>query len=200
VNGASKFQEAVYSFLETTNVDRESTTALATQRTQIRSKAKGKVEALGAILTNVAAEYHRLVSAENTSVDTVGQIGPRSLELRFGLDANNQVDYDNALARSFAEGRMSAATSLFDQMYSSAGSLGPYVEQVVANGLFGAMLPDHRDMRMDIKFDLAKASDGTDGHYVLAGYGDVSGYVKGQNAAAIDGGQFNIDQLLKTEQ
>jgi hypothetical protein len=199
-DGAARFQEALYRFLETTNVVRESSDSLSTQRAKIRADEKSKVEALGAMLTSVAAEYHRLVAAENTSVDTVGQIGPRALELRFGLDQNNQVDYDNALARSFAEGRMSTATSLFDQMYSRAGSLGPYVEQVVANGIFGAMMQDHRDIRIDIKFDLAKASDGADGHYVLAGYGDVSGYVKGAKAAAIDGGMFNIDSLLQTDQ
>jgi hypothetical protein len=198
-DGQSKLTEAIYAYLETTNVDRESTTPLPAQRTKIRSDKRTKVEALGAILASLSVEYQRLASAESTSVEGIGTIGGRALELRFGLDSSGRVDYDHALARSFAEGRMSVATSLFDQLRNAAGGLGPYVEEVVANGLLGATPTERRDVRFTVGFKLPSESDATSGHYVTAGYANVDGYAKAPQAAPINGGLFNIDALLKTE-
>ena len=199
-NGAARLNEAIYAYLDTTNVDRQSSTSLESQRMKIRSDKRSKVEALGKVLTSVAAGYQRLISAENATVEGVGQVGARAMELRFGLDSQNHVDYDTALARSFAEARMSSATALFDQLNSAAGGLGPHSEEVVAHGLLGAMSADHRDVRVDVKFKLKSESDGTEGHYVTAGYQDVDAYVKGAQASAINGGQFSIDALVKTNQ
>ena len=68
----------------------------------------------------------------------------------FEQDDTAQVHERGALARSFAEARMSSATALFDQLNSAAGGLGPYSEQVVAHGLLGAMSASHHDVRVDV--------------------------------------------------
>src|SRR6185369_6589273 len=94
--GGTRMTEAIYRYLEATNINRDSTTALAEQRAKLRADSgkKAKIAALAQLLDGVAQDYQRLASAEDASVEGIGQVGAQALKIDFALDEAGRADYE----------------------------------------------------------------------------------------------------------
>jgi hypothetical protein len=147
-----------------------------------------------------AASYRQLLEAEAASLDTVGELGPRTLEIRFTLDAGNRPNYADAVVRSLAQARSALATQLFDTLHTHADAWQPHAEQVVAYGLLALAAEDHLDLRLDIDHFLEDNAIARRKVYRRAQYPEhLDAYARGPATEPIGGGLFDIDALLEAE-
>ena len=193
-----ELRRALVDYLEAERIDRQETEAnIGAERARIADRNKGTLEDLGALWEDHAGRYQYLLSAERASIDTIGEIGPRALEIRFTVDQDNRPVYEEATARAISQARAAVVTRLFDKMMKKAGSLGPHAEQSLAYALLSMTSPDLKDVRLDIDMDLSNGFSQDYDHYREAGYAPMDRYARGRAVSPIDGGLFSVDALLQ---
>lgn len=145
--------------------------------------------------------YQRLVAAEAAVIETVGEVGSRTLEVRFPVDASQRPLYEQAVTRSLARARSAAVTAMIDDLIVAADDLGPAPEQVVAYGLLASVPADHLDVRLDIEHELGDTIGAWRKPYREAEYPErIDVFVQGNAVEPIDGGLFDVDALVFAEE
>ncbi|HSD91282.1 MAG TPA: hypothetical protein VLB44_27350 [Kofleriaceae bacterium] len=195
---ATSYKEMLKSLVDAVGIDRMDTDAkIASARASLESSLASKIDAMGKQFAEAQTTYKKLLGVEKAAIDTVGTVGPRTLEIRVPVDASNRPLYENAVAHSLAEAREQVVTALFDALAKNASGFPTHVEEIAAYPLLGMADAAHTDVRLDAKMDLTDNLSQSYSQYRLAGYApfDISG--KGEKCAPIDGGMFSIDSLLQ---
>lgn len=147
-----------------------------------------------------ADRYNTFVAAETVRIEGLeGTMGANALEIRFPVDANNRVNYDEATARSIAQARSQEATRLFDDLVDLAFDLEGYPEQVVIYSLLALTAPDRTDLRLNVQMETDDNWAQPFEHYREAGYAPLDSYGRGRLVTFIDGGLFSVDALLRVD-
>lgn len=159
--------------------------------------------ALGGIFAKNAEEYRELSELEALTLVShpeLGTMGPRAVEIRFTTQ-QNRPDYDAAVLQSLPQARASVAIRTFDQLVAAAKvSNAPHPEQTVAYSLLALTPGSRADLRLRVQLDTNDHSGQDFKHYRTAGYAGFDLYARGRDVAPIDGGLFNIDDLLNVNQ
>jgi hypothetical protein len=173
---------------------------LEAERRALRDNVSRELGTIADTFDAFAASYRQLLDAEAATLDTVGELGPRTLEIRFSLDASNRPRYEEAVVRSLAQARSKLATQLFDSLHEQAGEWEPHAEQVVAYGLLALAAEERLDLRLDVDHFLKDTVVAMRKVYRRAGYPEhFSAYARGPANAPIGGGLFDVDALLEAE-
>ena len=184
--------------LAATDVKREQNgDAVARDRRDLVEDSRADLREMAETFDAFAADYRQLLAAETANLETIGQLGPRTMEIRFEVDRNDRPLLETAVVRSLARARSELAATLFDQLEDDADHWDPHAEQVVAYGLLSLALTDHLDLRVDIDHFLDDTFFARRKVYREADYPEhLSAYARGPATAPIDGGLFDIDALL----
>jgi hypothetical protein len=192
---------ALEEILVATDVTRElSADEIGVERSELRDDAREDLVPLAATFDAFAASYRQLLDAEAANLDTVGELGPRTMEIRFTVDANKRPRYEDAVVRSLAQARSQLATELFDHLREDADAWQPHAEQVVAYGLLALAADDHLDLRVNVDHFLKDTVIAIRKVYRRAGYPEhLSAYARGPATEPIGGGLFDVDALLEAQ-
>jgi hypothetical protein len=193
---------ALERYLGAVLTDRDTTAEqLAAERSSIagNSKINKTIGAMAERYESHANTYRRLLAAEDAVIDTLGQVGPRAIEVRYQVAEDNRPDYASATASSLSQARARQITQLYDGLYKLAKSLAPHAEQPVAYSLLSLTPPALVDLRIDVRMDLDDHWGQNFKHYRQAGYAPFDAYAKGTSVAAIDGGLFDVKALLDVQ-
>lgn len=130
----------------------------------------------------------------------LGEMGTAAIEIRFPVDHDNNVVYEDAVARSLAQARSRVVTRMIDRMIEAIDDKWfiDHGEQIVAYTLLGLTPGQLVDLRLDVDFDIDD-DDWTMDAYEAAGYASYDVYARGDWVAPIEGGLFDIDQLLQVD-
>lgn len=201
----SQFDLAMDLVLRTMHVDRGDTLLEIGEDAQ---KVSDQTRSLrGAAWTRFAAaasRYRHIQEAEGLVLDghpELGEMGDSAIEIRFPVSHGDNVKYEEAVVRSLPQARASAVTGLVDELIDLVDDAKglDHAEQIVAYTLLG-LTPGRRvDLRLDVDMDLSNNWAQAYDHYVKAGYGDVDVYARGSDVAPIDGGLFDVDQLIEVD-
>jgi len=196
-----EFKNALSAYLKAVLIDRGASDAEITQaRMQIPDGKDGAVlDSMAAEYKLRAGNYEKLMAAEKAIIENVGQVGPRTVELRFPVDAQNRPDYENATAASISQARAREALALFDRLVQLADGLDPHAEQPVLYSLLALTPQTSADLRVDVQMDTSNNWAQSFEHYVKAGYAGFNAYAKGAAVAPIDGGLFDVNALMNVK-
>jgi hypothetical protein len=194
-------KNALLGHLEAVTIKRSDTpTNIQADRSKLDGgKTKETLDSLMNVYDDASSRYVRLVAAEDAVISSIGPIGPRAVELRFPVDAQNRVDYEKATASSFSQSRSRVAMEFFDKLVAASSPLGRHDEQPGAYALLSLLPPGHVDVRFDVQMDLSDNFGQNFDHYKQAGWAGFDAYAKGSQVAPIDGGQFSVDALLNLD-
>ena len=202
--GRAQYEAALENFIGVSEVDRSDKTLGHIDADWINEVRDHRelVEAAGDIYEAYAGRYGALLDAEEMTLDNhpqLGEMGPRALEIRFAVDTSNTPKYEEAIAQSIAQARSDIGAKLFDALRDKIKRKGKslnHPEQVTAYSLLALTPTDHQDLRFAISMDLDNnLAQGYD-QYRAAGYASLDWYGKGDSASRIDGGLFDVDQLI----
>jgi len=189
--------DALVEIVAATDADRDDDD-IDDERDALRKEAREELAGLGTRFDAFAADYQRMVAAQDATLETVGAIGARALEIQFTIDASNRPKYNDATARSIAQARASAVSSMFDDMLEDGDAFDPHEEQLVAYGLLALAPAEHLDLRVDIDHMTEDTFATTRRVYRWAEYPEhVQTYARGPQTDPIDGGLFDIDTLIE---
>jgi hypothetical protein len=193
-----ELKNAISAYLRAVMIDRGDTDAqIQAARTTIPdAKDEAVLDSMAKEYKLRAGNYEKLMAAEKAIIENVGPVGPRTVELRFPVDAQNRPDYDNATAASISQARAREALSLFDQLLKLADGLDPHAEQPVVYALLSLTPPTNADVRVNVQMDTSNNWAQSFEHYKKAGYAGFDSYARGASVAPIDGGLFNVDALI----
>jgi hypothetical protein len=193
-----EFRNALTAHLRATLIDRgASESQIASARAAIPDgKDKAVLDAMAAEYKTRAASYEKLMAAEKAIIQNVGPVGPRTVEIRFPVDASNRPDYDKATAGSLSQARAREALALFDGLVKTADGLEPHPEQPVFYALLALTSPASADVRLNVQMSTSNTWAQGFEHYKKAGYAGFDVYAKGSSVAPIDGGLFDVNALI----
>ncbi len=194
----SELVDALADILEATDTRRDRARAdLVGDRAEIRVEAIDELAPLAAHYDAFTSDYRALLSAEAATIETIGSIGGRALEVRFGVDAQERPKYEDATVRSLSAARAAAVTDLVDAMIEDADEFDPHEEQLVAYGLLALSSDEHAEVRVDLDHFVEDTFATTRKVYRHAGYPEhLEGFARGPSTQAIDGGLFDVDALI----
>ena len=197
-NDGDDLVDALTEIVMATDAEREqSAEDIADDRKELRAEAREELAVLGEHFDAFAADYQRMVAAQDATVESIGAIGARALEVRFSIDQSNRPKYKDATARSIAQARAARVSQMFDDMLEDGGQFDPHEEQLVAYGLLALASVDHLDLRVDIDHMTKDTLATTRKVYRWAEYPEhVEAYARGPKTDPIDGGLFDIDALV----
>lgn len=159
--------------------------------------------ALGAIFEKRALEYRELADLEGlklTGHPELGAMGTRAVEIRFPVK-QNRPDYDAANLQSLPQARATVAIRLFDELVEGAKvGNAPHPEQTVAYSLLALTPGAQTDLRLRVQLDTSNHAGQDFKHYRTAGYAGFDLYARGTQVTPIDGGLFNVDDLIRVQQ
>jgi hypothetical protein len=176
---------------------RDSVGTIAADRAAIPGDEAGVLDAMAALFADKSSQYQRLAAVERAAVASLGEIGPRMLEIRYPVTTDGRADYENAAAQSLAQSRAKTLTELYDGLYDLAKGLDPEAEQSVSYALLALTPPEKIDLRLNVDMDLDDHAGQNFEHYRQAGYAGFDLYARGNAVAPIDGGLFDVNALIK---
>lgn len=189
--------DALVEIVAATDADRDDED-IDDERDDLRKEAREELAGLGERFDAFAVDYQRMVAAQDATLESVGAIGARALEIRFTIDASNRPLYNDATARSIAQARAQAAGAMFDDLLEDADAFDPHEEQLVAYGLLALAPAEHLDLRVDIDHMTEDTLATTRKVYRWAEYPEhIAAYARGPKTDPIDGGLFDIDALIR---
>jgi hypothetical protein len=199
----TSFADAVKGHLVLASIDRGGSEAeIAQTKSYVAKKYQAKVDAMAAIFEERAKRYQSYLEVEHMRVAShpeLGEMGSRGVEIRFDL-ANGGVDYAKASLQSLPQARAAVATKLFDDLVAAAKWSGsPNPEQTVAYALLALADKPRVDLRLNIDMQMADTLLQSLEHYREAGYADLDQYARGTAVSPIDGGMFNLDDLVNLQ-
>lgn len=193
-----ELRNALSAYLRAVLIDRgASEAAIQTKRASIPDAKDGAVlDAMAAEYKARALGYEKLMAAEKAVIQNIGPVGPRTVEIRFPVDAGNRPDYDKATAGSLSQARAREALALFDNLVKLADGLDPHAEQPVLYALLALTSPASADVRLNVQMSTSNTWAQDFEHYKKAGYAGFDVYSRGSAVAPIDGGLFDVNALL----
>lgn len=193
-----ELKNALTAYLRAVMIDRgASDSEIATKRASIPSaKDSAVLEAMAAEYKLHALSYEKLSAAERAVIQNVGTVGPRTVEIRFPVDASNRPDYDKATAASLSQARAREAQTLFDNLVKLADGFDPHAEQPVLYALLALTPPSAADVRLNLQMSTSNTWAQDFEHYKKAGYAGFDVYARGSSVAQIDGGLFDVNALI----
>lgn len=195
-----EFRNALVRYLEAVLIDRgDSNAEIGEERADIPTAEAQILDAMAELFGAKADQYQRLAAVERAAVQSLGDIGPRMLEVRFPVAADGRADYENATAQSLAQARAKALTELYDGLHDLAHGLDPHAEQSVSYALLALTPADKIDLRVNVDMDLDDHAGQSFEHYREAGYAGFDLYAKSSSVAPIDGGLFDVNALLEVK-
>lgn len=153
---------------------------------------------LGQTFTKHASYYQKIVDAEKIRLPAhpeLGALGTTGAEIRFTL-VNGAPDYEAAALRSLPQARATIATELFDELLAQAKAGDPHPEHTVAYSLLSLTEKPRLDLRVQVQMDLKDGFAQGFEHYRKAGYKNLDVYARASGVAPIDGGLFNVDDIV----
>lgn len=191
---------ALTHYLEAAEINRgDSPEQISNQRDDVIDDSSGVIAEIVERFTVGADEYNTLCAAENANIEGLGTLGDNALELRFPVNAENTVLYEEATARSIAQARSQSAIEIYDELVELADDLDGHPEQVVTFALLALADPRRTDLRVNIQMDMDDSWAQDYEHYREAGYGPLNHYAHGSLVSFIDGGLFDVDALLNVD-
>lgn len=189
-------RQAALAFVQAAAVSRGSMPKeQAEQAALAASAARPSMRAIEQAFDEAASDFARMLATENAVIETIGEIGSQTLEIRYQLNADGPR-YAEATVESVLHARSRRVQRLFDELLLAAALLDPAPEQVVIYALL-ALVPSSRiDLRFDLQIDL---SPQVFAHYVEAGYkaGRTDSYQKGAASESVAGGLFDVDEIIE---
>ena len=197
-----ELKNALTDFLRAAMIDRGASAAeIQAARSHIPSaKDAAVLDSMAAEYKLRAGNYEKLMAAEKAVIDNIGAVGPKTVELRFPVNAQNRPDYENATAASLSQARAREATQLFDRLVQLSDGLEPLAEQPVLYAFLALTPPSSADVRVNVQMSTADSWAQSFEHYKKAGYAGFDQYAKGSAVAPIDGGLFDVNALLNVKQ
>lgn len=191
--------QALANIIGATELDRRDGN-LSGQRAAIVADADRDLDRIEDLVDDYAARYRLLRNIEAASIERLGGIGARAIEVTFRVDSRDRADYESAAARTITARRAGLVAELFDALRDEADDFGPHAEQAAGYALLGASPGDRADLRLDLDINLDDGFAFWREPYREAGYPTaVDKYAAGPNAQRIDGGQFSVNQLIRVE-
>jgi len=199
---AGDFRAALLAYLRAAEIDRiDGPAEIAAEReaiTQVATKLANDAEAVFADKRN---RYGLLVATERLQLPAhpeLGELGSSAIEIRFPVDSNNTVVYEDAVSRSLAQARAHVVTELVDELIavSKQDGTSKHPEQLAAYSLLALTPTSSVDLRLDVDLDVSDTWEQDFSHYRKAGYASLDVYAQGTEVSPIDGGMFDIDQLI----
>lgn len=195
-SAGQRVKESVLALLQQTEISRMDT-EMSGARAEIENEAWEQLESVGEAVDAHAYAYQRALAAEYATIERVGNVGARGLEVRFTVNRRNTPIYEEAIAQSLASRRAQIAAATFDSLRELADDLGPHAEQVVAYGLLGATPSESVEVRLNLEIDLEDTWAFWREPYRNAGYPEaLDVFATGSSVNPINGGFFNVDQLI----
>lgn len=193
-----ELKNALTAYLRAVLVERgASESELQSERAAIPDgKDAAVLDAMAAEYKTRALSYEKLMAAEKAVIQNVGPVGPRTVEIRFPVDAGNRPDYDKATAGSLSQARAREALALFDRLVGLADGLDPHAEQPVLYALLALTSPSSADVRLNVQMSTSNTWAQDFEHYKKAGYAGFDVYARGSAVAPIDGGLFDVNALI----
>jgi len=207
VFSASKdeFDLAMDLVIRTMHVDRGNTLLeVGAEANAVSADTKAMRQQAWSVFQQATKRYQHIRQSERLVLDghpELGMMGDSAIEIRFPVDHQSNVAYEDAVARSLPQARSQVTTGLVDQLIDLVDDAGglDHAEQIIAYTLLG-LTPGRRiDLRFDVDMDLSDTWAQAYDHYEKAGYGDFDVYARGVDVAPIDGGLFDIDQLIDVD-
>jgi len=199
---AADFEAALNTYLKAAEVDRiDGPAEIAADREDIVADAADLVADASKVYKSLSQRYGQIVTAERFVMPQhpeLGELGSRALEIRFPVDSNRTVIYEEAVARSLAQARAKVALQLVDQLIDVTDQSGTskHPEQLVAYALLALTPASSIDLRLDVDLDVSDTWEQDFTHYRAAGYESLDVYAQGNEVSPIDGGLFDIDELI----
>jgi len=199
---AADFETALNTYLKAAEVDRmDGPSEMAADREAIVADASKLVAAAAKVYADQRNHYGQIVAAERWVMPQhpeLGELGSRAIEIRFPVDSDRTVIYEEAVARSLAQARSQVATELVDQLIDVTDQSGTskHPEQLVAYSLLALTPASSIDLRLDVDLDVDDTWEQDFSHYRKAGYESLDLYAQGNDVSPIDGGLFDIDELI----
>jgi hypothetical protein len=199
---SAEVRAAFTRYVAAAHIDRIDTPAqIAEDRAELVDDYAAASEDVAAIFAKYQKRYAAVADAEDIVLPKhpeLGTMGSRALEIRFPVDTHKVPAYEKAVARSLAQARSGHVTDMFDKLVDvldDAKGLN-HPEALVAYTLLGLTPHNAVDIRLDVDMDLDDNFAQTFDHYVAAGYASFDIWAKGSAVAPIDGGLFDLDQLI----
>lgn len=173
------------------------------QRSDLEATFTDVSEAMADVFEGSREEYAHLVELSALPLPKhpeLGPLGAAAVELRFP-EKSGKPDYVNASLKSIPQARAAITTKMFDKLLGVARVKGaPHPEQTVAYTLMTLTQKNRLDVRFEAKMNIDDGFAQDFGHYRTAGYADLVDYARGSAVSPIDGGLFNVDQLVNVAQ
>jgi hypothetical protein len=202
---ASDVEAAFNAYLKVAHIDRDDSVGhIANDRKDLVKDYKDVSEDVGKIFSKHAKRYRSVAQAEAIVLPNhpeLGNMGSCAIEIKFPIDKNNVPKYDKAVSRSMAQARAKHATRMFDKLLDEVddakGLNNP--EAIVAYMLMALTPRNGIDVRIDVDMDLDDNWAQSYKHYREAGYESFDVWGKGNNVSRIEGGLFDLDELLELD-
>ncbi len=199
---ASDFQAALLAYLRAAEIDRiDGPSEIAADREEIGQDAAELVDEASAVFADKRNRYGQIVATERLELQAhpeLGELGSSAIEIRFPVDSDNAVVYEEAVSRSLAQARAHVATDLVDELIAVTNQSGTskHPEQLTAYTLLALTPATSLDLRLDVDLDVSDTWEQDFTHYRTAGYESLDVYAQGTEVTPIDGGMFDIDELI----
>ena len=200
-------EAALIDILRATQVDRTSPDYLDDQD-EIAARAAAVATRMRGAFDSHRADYLALAGVETATIERLGDIGARAVEVSFSVDAAGRPVYEEAITRSLAQARSEVVTSLFDELRAQAGDFRsyrwggrpPHPGHSVAYALLRLAEPDRQDLRLSVSIDTSGGFFSLPKErYDVAGVRSSERYAQGEQVQLVGGGMFDVDALLDLE-
>jgi hypothetical protein len=184
------FQKALRALLTATEIDR-----YEEKNADVVTDLEGEIGEAGDIFNSARKRYAAAVKNEELVLPAhpqLGEMGGRAIEVRFPVDGKNGPVYEKAVARSLAKARSKVVTDMVDDLIDSIDA-SKHGELLTAYTLLQLTPKSKIDLRFNMDVDV---SDWVYEQYEASGYKSFDVYARGQAVSRIDGGMFDLDQLI----
>lgn len=203
-NGGDDMAAAVRAHVALAEVDRQDDPgAFAADKSKHAAGAASMADAMARVYADHAARYLALRQAEGIELERHPELGTmkaRAVEIRLPVGKDGRPDYEAAAVQALPQARASVATHMFDELLAVADVSGaPHPEQTVAYALLAMTAGPRKDLRLTVSMDMSTSWAQDFDHYQKAGYSSFDAYARGSFVSPIDGGLFNVDDLIDVE-
>lgn len=130
----------------------------------------------------------------------LGELGSKAIDVRYPVDHGRVSSYEEATSNSLAAVRANAAKRLFDELVEEADDMHDHPEQPAAYSLLMLAPKNHLDLRFDVDVSFEHTGAQSFDQYEKAGVASLDVYGRASAASPIDGGLFDVDQLIDLDQ
>lgn len=197
---------ALMRYLKVAQIDRiDSADDISEERDEVEDDYAELAVEVGKRWAKQAKRYRKLLKSEAITLPQhpeLGEMGSSAIEVRYVIDSDNRVKYEETVSGSIAQARSQVAIKLVDKLIDIVDEGGKGLgnpEQIVGFTLLGMSTQQSVDLRIDVDMDMDNNWAQSFEHYREAGYTSFDLYGRGASVAPIDGGLFDLDALIKVD-